>query len=199
MTDRPGSSRKLWMSVAFVSVLIVGLAAGLVADRLLTGHGAAGRGREDLAPQRDGRSSKIRFDCRDRDEGLAAAAAASSPDTTPADDAMSEAFDRRRSSLTRRMARRLELDAQQVELLEPIVGEAMARSRRYWTEAREEFCAMQRDFHQQVGELLRPDQTALLDDMRRDLLEWPRRDEDGDRRREERRRHEEREPPGGRP
>lgn len=169
---------KLWMSVALGSVLVVGLSAGLVADRLLPERRAAVKKQETRTEEHAPRSSMFHFDCRDREED--SETTASPAPEAPADSARSEAFDEHRSKMTRRMARRLELDAEQLAALEPIVGEAMIRGRLYWTDARDEFCAMQREFHRQVGELLRPDQAVRFDEMRRDLWERSRRHGDHD-------------------
>lgn len=166
-----------WMGVALGSVLVVGLSAGLVADRLLPERRAAVK-EETRTEAHPPRSSMFHFDCRDREEDRETTG--SSAPEAPADAARSEAFDEHRSKMTRRMARRLELDPEQIAALEPIVGEAMLRGRLYWTGARDEFCAMQRDFHRQVGELLRPDQAVRFDEMRRDLWERTRRHEDRD-------------------
>ena len=169
---------KLWMSVALGSVLVVGLSAGLVADRLLPERRAAekkqGTPAEAHAP---GSSSMFHFDCRGWEEDANESTASSAPKAA-ASAARSEAFGEHRSKMTHRMAQRLELDAEQIEALEPMVGEAMVRGRRYWTGARDEFCAMQRDFHRQVGELLRPDQAARFDEMSRELWQRGRRHED---------------------
>lgn len=168
---------KLWMGVALGSVLVVGLSAGLVADRLLPERRAAVKEQETRTEAHPPRSSMFHFDCPEQDPSETTASPA--PEA-PADAARSEAFDEHRSKMTRRMARRLELDAEQIAALEPIVGEAMMRGRHYWTGARDEFCAMQRDFHRQVGELLRPDQAVRFDEMRRDLWERSRRHGDRD-------------------
>lgn len=168
---------KLWMGVALGSVLVVGLSAGLVADRLLPERRAAVKEQETRTEAHPPRSSMFHFDCPEQDPSETTASPASE---APADAARSEGFDEHRSKMTRRMARRLELDAEQVAALEPIVGEAMMRGRIYWTGARDEFCAMQRDFHRQVGELLRPDQAVRFDEMRRDLWERSRRHGDRD-------------------
>ncbi len=170
---------KLWMSVALGSVLIVGLSAGLVADRLLPERRAAVKERETRTESHPPRSSMFHFDCRDREEE--SETAASPAPEAPADAARSAAADEYRTKVTRRMARRLELDPEQIAALEPIVGEAMERGRLYWTGARDEFCAMQRDFHRQVGELLRLDQTVRFDEMLRDPWDRNRRYEDRDR------------------
>ena len=164
---------KLWMSVALGSVLVVGLSAGLVADRLLPERRAAEK-KQDAPAHAPGSSSMFHFDCRGWEEDANETAASSAPEAA-ADAVRSEAFAEHRSKMTHRMARRLELDAEQIEALEPIVGEAMVRGRGYWTGARDEFCAMQRDFHRQVGELLRPDQAARFDEMSRELWQRGRR------------------------
>ncbi|MYB19624.1 MAG: hypothetical protein F4Y16_11650 [Holophagales bacterium] len=174
----PNGPTKLWMSVALGSVLVVGLSAGLVADRLLPERRATVKKQETRTEAHPPRSSMFQFDCPDAeedDETTASPAPAAS-----ADAARSEAFDEHRSKMTRRMARRLELDPDQIAALEPIVGEAMLRGRLYWTGARDEFCAMQRDFHREVEELLRPDQAVRFDEMRRGLWERSRRHEDRD-------------------
>ena len=178
MTNSP---TKLWMSVALGSVLVVGLAAGLVADRLLPERRAAEKKQDTPAEAHASRSSSMfHFDCRGWEEDADEAAATPAPEAA-AGAADSEAFAEHRSKMTHRMARRLELDAEQIEALEPVVGEAMVRGRRYWTGARDEFCAMQRDFHRQVGELLRPDQAARFDEMSRELWQRGRRHEDRNR------------------
>ena len=164
---------KLWMGVALGSVLVVGLSAGLVADRLLPERHAAVKEQETRMEAHPPRSSMFHFDCRDREEDRGTTA--SPAPEAPVDAARSEAADEYRAKVTQRMARRLELDAEQIAALEPIVGEAMMRGRHYWTGARDEFCAMQQDFHRQVGELLRPDQAVRFDEMRRDLWERSRR------------------------
>lgn len=161
---------KLWMGVALGSVLVVGLSAGLVADRLLPER------TEAHAP----RSSMFHFDCRGRDGDPTEATASPAPEA-PDEAARSEAFEDHRSKMTRRMARRLELDPEQIAALEPIVGEAMIRGRHYWSGARDEFCAMQREFHRQVGELLRPDQVVRFDEMRKESWERSRHHGDGGR------------------
>ena len=169
---------KLWMSVALGSVLVVGLSAGLVADRLLPERRAAVKKQETRTGAHPPPASMFHFDCRGSEE--ADETAASPAPESRADAARSEAFDEHRSKMTRRMARRLELDPEQIAALEPIVGEAMIRGRDYWTGARDEFCAMERDFHRQVGELLRPEQAVRFDEMRRDLWEGSRRHGDRD-------------------
>lgn len=170
---------RLWMGVALGSVLVVGLSAGLVADRLLPERRAAVKEQKTRTEAHPPRSSMFHFDCRGLEQDPGETTAIPAPEA-PADAARSEAFDEHRSKMTRRMARRLELDAEQIAALEPIVGEAMVRGRLYWSGARDEFCAMQRDFHRQVGELLRPDQAVRFDEMRRDLWERSRRHEDRD-------------------
>lgn len=170
---------KLWMSVALGSVLVVGLSAGLVADRLLPERRAAAEKQETATEAHAPRSSMFHFDCRGWEQDASEATASRAP-AASADVARSEAFDEHRSKMTRRMARRLELDPEQITALEPIVGEAMIRGRHYWSGARDEFCAMQRDFHRQVGELLRPEQAVRFDEMRRDLWEGSRRHGDRD-------------------
>jgi len=168
---------KLWMGVALGSVLVVGLSAGLVADRLLPERSAADK-KQETRTEAHPPPSMFHFDCRDAEEDPGDATASSAPEA-PADAARSEAAAEYRAKMTQRMARRLDLDPEQIAALEPIVGEAMARGRVYWTGARDEFCAMQRDFHRQVGELLRPDQAVRFDEMRRDL--WDRSRRHGDR------------------
>ena len=180
---------RLWMGVALGSVLVVGVSAGLLADRFLPERGPAESEGTEPAPAHAGRSSSMfHFDCRDEDGSPDGAAASSAPEA-PEDPARAAAFEEHRSKMTHRMARRLDLEAEQIEALEPIVGEAMVRGRRYWTGARDEFCAMQGDFHRQVGELLRPDQAARFDEMRRDLWERGRRHEDRDHERRDPDRH----------
>ncbi len=170
---------KLWMGVALGSVLVVGLSAGLVADRLLPERRAAAKEQETRTEAHPPRSSMFHFDCRGWEQDASEATAGPVPEAS-ADTGRSEAADEYRAKVTRRMARRLELDPEQIAALEPIVGEAMVRGRLYWTGARDEFCDMQRDFHRQVGELLRPDQAVRFDEMRRDLWERSRRHEDRD-------------------
>ncbi len=185
---------RLWMGLALGSVLVVGLSAGLLADRLLADRGLAERGGADArqshtARRHDDSASVFHFDCRGWEDGRtgttgdalteerssevrseapsdAAPSDAVLSDAVTSDAARSESLREHRSKVTHRMARRLELDPDQVEALEPIMGEAMERSRRYWTGARDDFCAMQRDFHRQVSELLRPEQAARFDEMR---------------------------------
>ena len=172
---------RLWMGVALGSVLVVGVSAGLLADRFLPDRRAAESERPDARPAHAGRSSSMfHFDCRDED-GAPSGAAAGSAREAPDEAARAAAFEEHRSKMTHRMARRLDLEPEQIEALEPIVGEAMLRGRRYWTGARDEFCAMQDDFHRQVGELLRPDQAARFDEMRRDLWDRGRRHDNRDR------------------
>ena len=81
------------------------------------------------------------------------------------------------------MARHLDLEAEQVEALEPIVEQAMLRGRRYWSGARDEFCSMQREFHRQVSELLSPEQAVRFNEMRLELTERGRRHRGSQRRR----------------
>ena len=172
---------KLWMSVALGSVLVVGLSAGLVADRLLPERRAAEKKQDTPGEAHSpGSSSMFHFDCRGWEDDSSDTATTSAPEAA-ADAARSEVFAEHRSKMTHRMARRLELDAEQIEALEPIVGEAMVRGRRYWIGARDDFCAMQRDFHRQVGELLRPDQAARFDEMSRELWQRGRRHDDRNR------------------
>ena len=176
------------MGIALGSVLVVGLSAGLLADRLLADRdGAETKGAAE-APAQGARPSAFHFDCDEGEESAADAADAAAPEAqseaaqfeaAQSQATHSEAFLEHRSKMTHRMARRLELDPDQIEALQPIVGEAMVRGRLYWTEARDEFCAMQRDFHRQVGELLRPDQAVRFDEMRQDL--WRRGGHRGDR------------------
>ena len=176
---------KLWMGVALGSVLVLGLSAGLLADRLLPERRDAGDHHDAPASAHPPRSSMFHFDCRDSEENAAEAAADRTSDAV-ADATRSEAFEQHRSKMTRRMAHRLELDPEQMEALEPIVGEAMVRGGRYWAGARDEFCAMQREFHRQVEEILRPEQSVRFDEMQRDLWKRSRRhgdhDDDRDRR-----------------
>ena len=174
----PNGPTKLWMGVALGSVLVVGLSAGLVADRLLPERRAADKKQETRTEAHPPPPSMFHFDCRDSEEGPGDATASSTPEA-PADAARSEEAAEYRAKVTRRMARHLELDPEQIAALEPIVGEAMVRGRLYWTGARDEFCALQREFHRQVGELLRPDQAVRFDEMRRDL--WDRSRRHGDR------------------
>jgi len=128
------------------------------------------------------------FDCRGEDRDLAEGADSSAAARTGRaraerpDGVESERFLEYRSKMTRRMARRLELDPEQTAALEPIVGEAMLRGRGYWVEARDEFCAMQRDFLRQVSELLTSEQAGRFEEMRFELLHPGRRDERPERR-----------------
>ncbi len=164
-------SMKMWMGLALGSVLVVGVSAGLVADRLLAERSAVDKEPKTSSRTHDDRRSMFHFDCRGWEEEQAEATA-SPPGEGQADAVDPVSYDEYRSKVTHRMARRLELDAEQIEALEPIVGEAMERGRLYWTGARDEFCAMQRDFHRQVGALLRPDQAVLFDEMSEEL--WKR-------------------------
>ena len=174
---------RLWMGLALGSVLVVGLSAGLLADRLLADRGLAERRGADArqshaARQHDGSASVFHFDCRGWEDGRTATTGdalteerssevrSETSDAVSSDAARSESLREHRSRVTHRMARRLELDPDQVEALEPIMGEAMERSRRYWTGARDDFCTMQRDFHRQVSELLTPEQATRFDEMR---------------------------------
>ncbi len=199
-------SGRLWMGVALGSVLVVGVAAGLAAERLLAERDAPEASRQDRAQAHGDRPPPLHFDCRGWEESQAElsggaedsgvrestgpsreAAADRTPAETPAHldaaDAASpelaSALERHRSRFTERMKRRLDLDPEQVEALAAIVDEAMIRGRRYWAGARDAFCAMQRDFDSQVEELLRPDQALRFDEMRRDL--WDRRPRQGTR------------------
>ncbi len=171
----PNGRTRLWMGLALGSVLAVGLSAGLLADRLLGERQGGERKRPHVGPRHvdrphDGGVSMFHFDCRSREDSDAATAADATP-PSPLDQARSEARSEEGrehgSRVTRRLARHLELDPDQIEALEPIVAEAMERGRRYWVGARDDFCAMEREFHRQVGELLRPEQAALFDEMRR--------------------------------
>lgn len=163
----PNGRTRLWMGLALGSVLVVGLSAGLLADRLLAERkGADARRSHAAVAPHDGRGSRFHFDCQDWEDERAAAAGNGALDVQPDAD-RSEAIREHGSGVTQRMARRLELDPDQVEALEPIVEEAMERSRRYWKGARNDFCTMQRDFHEQVSELLRPEQAARFDEMLR--------------------------------
>ncbi len=172
---KSNGATKLWMSVALGSVLVAGLSAGLAANRFLPERrfdAKKAKKQETRTEAHASRSSVFHFDCRGWEEN---------PSGAPADAARSEISDDHRSKMTRRMARRLELDSDQIAALEPIVGEAMVRGRLYWTGARDEFCALQRDFHRQVEELLRPDQAVRFDEMRRDLWDRNRTREDRER------------------
>lgn len=176
----PNGRTRLWMGLALGSVLIVGLSAGLLADRLLAERkGGDARRSDAAAAHRDrgsDRGSMFHFDCRDREDDSAAPAGNGAsdvqlddvqPDDVQPDEDRSEEIREHGARVAQRMARRLELDPEQVEAFEPIVEEAMEQSRRYWKGARNDFCAMQRDFHQQVSELLRPDQAARFHEMLR--------------------------------
>jgi len=170
---------RLWMGLALGSVLIVGLSAGLLADRLLAERQVVDV--EKAAPKktRDAHPPTFHFDCPDSEATPAAATGNAGPQEH-LDVARSEAFRKHRSGMTRRMARRLELEAEQVEALEPIVEQAMLKGSRYWSSARDEFCSMQREFHRQVSELLSPEQAVRFDEMRLELMERGRRRGDRD-------------------
>ncbi len=165
---------RLWMVLALGSVLIVGLSAGLLADRLLAERQVVEV--EKAAPEktRGAHPPTFHFDCPDPEATPAAATGNAGSQERP-DAAHSEEFLKHRSRTTRRMARHLDLEAEQVEALEPIVEQAMLRGRRYWSGARDEFCSMQREFHRQVSELLSPEQAVRFDEMRLELTERGRR------------------------
>ncbi len=165
---------RLWMGLALGSVLIVGLSAGLLADRLLAERQVVDV--EQAAPEktRDAHPPTFHFDCPDS-EATPAATTGNADSQEHLDAARSEEFRKHRSRTTRRMARRLDLEAEQVEALEAIVEQAMLRGLRYWSGARDEFCSMQREFHRQVSELLSPDQAVRFDEMRLELTERGRR------------------------
>ncbi len=164
-------SMKMWMGLALGSALVVGVSAGLVADRLLAERSAVETEPKASSRTHDDRRSRFHFDCRGWEEEQAEGTASPPGEGQPAA-ANSDSYVEYRSKVTHRMAGRLELDAAQIEALEPIVGEAMERGRLYWTGAHDEFCAMQKDFHRQVGALLRPDQAVRFDEMSEEL--WKR-------------------------
>ncbi len=167
-------STRLWMGLALGSVLVVGLSAGLLANRLLAERQVVEV--EEAAPEktRDAHPSTFHFDCPDSD-ATPAATTGNAGSEEHLDAARSEAFRKHRSKMAGRMARRLDLEPEQVEALEPIVEQAMLRGHRYWSGARDEFCSMQREFHRQVSELLSPDQAVRFDEMRLELMERGRR------------------------
>ena len=171
---------RVWMWLALGSVLVLGLSAGLLADRLLGERGGK-RTEAPAHPQAHApRPAMFHFDCRawEESEGAAAADAGGDGQTeTAPTDRLSE----HSSRATKRLARRLELDPEQIEALAPIVADAMNRSRVYWIGARDEFCAMQGDFHQGMSELLRPEQAERFDEWRSELAERSRRHTNGHR------------------
>ena len=110
------------------------------------------------------------FDCQAWEESEAAAAVDPEPEREAAATSSKPASDYS-SGATSRLARRLELDPEQTEALQPIMEGAMARSRQYWMTARDEFCAMQEDFHRNVNAMLRPEQAARFDEWTKELAE----------------------------
>ncbi len=165
---------RLWMGLALGSVLVVGLSAGLLVDRLLAERQAADVEAAAHAKTRGAHTTMFHFDCRGAEESRAATTD-NGDSEAHAEAARSDASREHRSKMTRRMARQLELEPEQVEALEPIVEQAMLSGHRYWSGARDEFCSMQREFHRQVSELLSPDQAVHFDEMRLELTERGRR------------------------
>ena len=161
---------RLWMWLALGSVLVLGLSAGLLADRFLMERGA-GEPEGTVGSQAHAiRPPMFHFDCQAWEESVAAAAA--DPGRAPETEA--PPLDLRREHSTRatdRLAHRLEFDSGQTEALQAIVETAMVRSRRYWVTARDDFCAMQEEFHRNVSEMLQPEQAARFEDWRRELGE----------------------------
>lgn len=163
-----------WMWLALGSVLVLGLSTGLLADRLLGERGGGRDKRADGSEARAARQPMFHFDCRGSRENAAGAAVA--PD--PGQDAGLRLSDRLREhsvGATQHLAHRLELDPEQTETLRPIMEAAMVRSRHYWVRARDEFCAMQEEFHRSVGEVLNEEQAARFDAWRSELADRSRR------------------------
>ena len=165
-----GGRARAWMGLALGSVLVVGLSAGLLADRLLVDRDGEKGERRDRSHSHGTGPPMLHFDCRSWEENEAAAAGG----REPAEQTRTVDADRLREYSTRaaeRLGKRLELEPEQIEALGPIVADAMSRSRVYWSGARDEFCAMQMHFHQQVSELLSPDQAARFDVWTAELAE----------------------------
>lgn len=165
-----GGRARAWMGLALGSVLVLGLSAGLLADRLLVDRDGERDGRRDRSHAHGAGPEMLHFDCRSREENEASATGG----LGPAEQRRTIDADRLREHSARaaeRLGRRLELEPEQIEALEPIVADAMSRSRVYWRGARDEFCAMQMHFHQQVSELLSPDQAARFDEWTAKLAE----------------------------
>ena len=170
---------RVWMAVALGSVLVVGMSAGLLGDRLLLEREDRTAGKpQNRGPDDRVGASRFHFDCRGWDDGAAEAAEASASQGTPPEGA-SDGLQEHSARMAGHLARRLELDGAQIKALEPVVKGAMVRSRGYWGNARDEFCAMQSDFNQQVTELLRPDQAARFDELSNELAKRSRRHGDG--------------------
>ncbi len=162
---------RLWMWLTLGSVLVLGLSAGLLADRFLMERG--GGKTKGMAGSRDhaARPPMFLFDCQAWEESVTAAAA--DPGRAPETEAPPPP-DRHREHSTRatdRLAHRLELDSGQTEALQAIVETAMVRSRRYWVTARDDFCAMQQEFHRNVSEMLQPEQATRFEEWRRELAD----------------------------
>ena len=161
---------RLWMWLALGSVLVLGLSVGLLADRFLMERGA-GKPRGMAGSQAHApRPSMFHFDCQAWEESVAAAA--TDPGRAPESEAPPPDLQREHSTrATDRLAHRLELDSGQTEALQAIVDGAMVRSRHYWATARDEFCAMQQEFHRNVSEMLQPEQAARFDEWRKELAD----------------------------
>ena len=169
-----GGRARAWMGLALGSVLVLGLSAGLLADRLLVDRDGERDGRRDRSREHGSGPPMLHFDCRSWEENQASAAGGDEP----AEQTRTVDGDRLREHSSRaaeRLGKRLELDPEQIEALGPIVADAMSRSRVYWRGARDEFCAMQMHFHQQVSGLLSPDQAVRFDEWRAELAERGRR------------------------
>ena len=123
-----GGRARAWMGLALGSVLVLGLSAGLLADRLLVDRDAGRGERRDRSHEHGSGPPMLHFDCRSWEENEASAAGG----LEPAEQTETTNADRLREHSARaaeRLGRRLELEPEQIAALEPIMADAMSRSR----------------------------------------------------------------------
>ncbi len=164
-----GGPVRTWMAVALGSAFVLGLSVGVVADRLFERDEVGAEPARTSESERSTGRAMFHFDCRAWQEEQAALTGRVLDEEPAPEAARARQHDENGVELTHRMARKLDLDAEQTVALATVVAEAMDRGRRYWSAARDDFCSMQRDFHDSVRSLLRSEQEPHFDHLEREL------------------------------
>lgn len=135
-----------WMWVSLVLALIIGVSAGVIADRLAF--------EDRLGPDKGGSrgGGLLWFSCDGGDI-----------EEDPAYPYRPE----HRDYLVRGLRKRLDLDAEQVGALETLLEEKREGARLYWTRTRDAYCRMQSSFRSDIRGLLRPEQAEVYDELLR--------------------------------